>query len=33
MKYEINSVSVNLHGYYNNFLNLHNYTQSNIGHF
>ena len=29
----MNSISVNLHGYCNKRLNLHNYTQSNIGHF
>ena len=29
----MNSVSVNLHDYYNKFVNLHNYTLTDVGHF
>ena len=29
----MNSVSVNLHSYYSKIINLHNYTQTNVGYF
>ena len=29
----MNTVSVNLHGYYSKFVNLHDYIQVNVSHF
>ena len=29
----MNSVNVNLHDYYNKFVNLYNYTLTDVGHF
>ena len=29
----MNNTSLNLHGYYNKLINLHNYTQTNVRHF
>ena len=29
----MNSISVNLYDYYSKFVNLHNYTQTDVGHF
>ena len=29
----MNNVSINLYGYYSKLVNLHNYTQTDVGHF